>query len=290
MESGIRRHHHQPIEAARRVLRLVARALHDGRGVVARGAKGVRRALPRGSDLQRQAAGQLGSQAQDRHLRSRSAAGRDQGQSLVHQVSGRRQRRIHRRGDDAAAVHPGNERLKHLIGKTAILPLVGRRILIIGDDYADPEKGSGAVKITPAHDFNDFEVGKRHDLPLINVLDDEAHLTLKNNDAFLKDAHPELTLLETLDGKSREAARKSIVEHLESRGLIEKIEPTSHVVPHGDRSGAVLEPYLTDQWYVDAKTLAELAIKAVRAGDTKFIPQQWDATFFNWMENIQPWC
>src|ERR1700736_2143817 len=135
-------------------------------------------------------------------------------------------------GDTAVAVHPETERLRHLIGKHAILPLVGRRIPIIGDDYADPEKGTGAVKITPAHDFNDFEVGKRHNLPLINVFDDEAHLTLKQNESFLKDAHPELTLLDALEGKSREAARKLIVEQLESRGLIDKIEPTSHVVPH----------------------------------------------------------
>ncbi|HUC52293.1 MAG TPA: valine--tRNA ligase, partial [Xanthobacteraceae bacterium] len=193
-------------------------------------------------------------------------------------------------GDVAVAVHPDNARLKHLIGKTAVLPLVGRRIPIIGDDYADPEKGSGAVKITPAHDFNDFEVGKRHGLPLINVFDDEAHLALRGNDAFLKDAHPEAVLLETIDGKSREAARKLLVEELESRGLIDKIEPTSHVVPHGDRSGAVLEPYLTDQWYVDAKTLAQPAIATVRSGKTVFVPQQWDATFFNWMDDIQPWC
>ena len=193
-------------------------------------------------------------------------------------------------GDVAVAVHPENERLKHLIGKMAVLPLVGRRIPIIGDDYADPEKGSGAVKITPAHDFNDFEVGKRHDLPLINVFNDEAHLSLKDNEAFLKDARPEGALLATLDGKSREAARKLIVEELESRGLVEKIEPTSHVVPHGDRSGAVLEPFLADQWYVDAKTLAQPAMAAVRAKKTVFVPAQWEATFFNWMENIQPWC
>jgi valyl-tRNA synthetase len=193
-------------------------------------------------------------------------------------------------GDVAVAVHPQNERLKHLIGKTAILPLVGRRIPVIADDYADPEKGSGAVKITPAHDFNDFEVGRRHGLRLVNIFDAAAHLTLKNNDAFLKDAHPESGLLENLDGKSREAARKWIVEQLESRGLIEKTEPTTHVVPHGDRSGAVLEPYLTDQWYVDAKTLALPAMAAVRERETVFVPPQWGATFFNWMENIQPWC
>ena len=193
-------------------------------------------------------------------------------------------------GDVAVAVHPRDERLKHLIGKMAILPLVGRRIPIIGDEYADPEKGSGAVKITPAHDFNDFEVGRRHGLPLVNIFDAAAHLTLKNNDAFLKDAHPEASLLESLDGKSREAARKWIVEQLESQGLIEKIEPTSHGVPHGDRSGTVLEPYLTDQWYVDAKTLAQPAMAAVRERKTMFVPPPWEATFFNWMENIQPWC
>jgi valyl-tRNA synthetase len=193
-------------------------------------------------------------------------------------------------GDVAVAVHPDNERLKHLIGKTAILPLVGRRIPIVGDTYADPEKGTGAVKITPAHDFNDFDVGKRHDLPLINVLDEEARLTLKNNEPFLRDAHPEPVLLDMVEGMSREAARKLIVEQLESRGLLDKIEPTTHAVPHGDRSGAVVEPYLTDQWYVDAKTLAEPAIAAVRERRTVFVPAQWEATFFNWMENVQPWC
>ena len=193
-------------------------------------------------------------------------------------------------GDVAVAVHPENARLKHLIGKTAILPLVGRRIPIIADEYADPEKGSGAVKITPAHDFNDFEIGKRHGLRLINVFDPEAHVTLKGNAAFLQGAHPELVVVDALEGQSREKARKIIVDTLESRGLIEKIESTSHVVSHGDRSGAVLEPFLTDQWYVDAKTLAQPAIAAVRERKTVFVPAQWEATFFNWMENIQPWC
>ena len=195
-------------------------------------------------------------------------------------------------GDVAVAVHPENERLKHLIGKTAVLPLVGRRIPIIGDTYADPEKGTGAVKITPAHDFNDFEVGKRHNLPLINVLDDEAGLDLRDNAAFLRNVPPSSQLYETLSlhGFDRFAARKRMIEHLEARGLLEKIEPTTHVVPHGDRSGAVLEPYLTDQWYVDAKTLAQRAIAVVREGKTVFVPQQWETTFFNWMENIQPWC
>jgi valyl-tRNA synthetase len=195
-------------------------------------------------------------------------------------------------GDVAVAVHPDNERLKHLIGKIAILPLVGRRIPIIADTYADPEKGTGAVKITPAHDFNDFEVGRRHNLPLINVLDVEGHLDLKNNVAFLDNVPPSAELDETLalHGFDRFAARKKIVERLEAAGLLDKIEPTSHVVPHGDRSGAVLEPFLTDQWYVDAKTLAQPAIKAVRDRKTVFVPAQWEATFFNWMDNIQPWC
>jgi valyl-tRNA synthetase len=194
-------------------------------------------------------------------------------------------------GDVAVAVHPDNERLKHLIGKHAILPLVGRRIPIIGDDYADPEKGSGAVKITPAHDFNDFEVGKRHDRPLINVFDQEAHLDLIHNQEFRQDipASSEMAVTLKMNGLSREAARKEIVGRLEAAGLIEKVEGTTHAVPHGDRSGAVLEPYLTDQWYVDAKTLAQPAIKAVREGHTGFVPQQWEATFFNWMDNIQPW-
>jgi valyl-tRNA synthetase len=195
-------------------------------------------------------------------------------------------------GDVAVAVHPQNERLKNLIGKTAILPLVGRRIPIIGDDYADPEKGTGAVKITPAHDFNDFEVGRRHRLPLVNVLNVEGRLDLKDNTSFLDGVPSSAALTETLtlDGLDRFAARKKILERLEAEGLIGKIESTVHVVPHGDRSGAVLEPFLTDQWYVDAKTLAAPAIEAVRDRKTIFVPAQWQATFFNWMENIQPWC
>jgi valyl-tRNA synthetase len=195
-------------------------------------------------------------------------------------------------GDVAVAVHPDNERLKHLIGKTAILPLVGRRIPIIGDDYADPEKGTGAVKITPAHDFNDFEVGRRHNLLPINIFDREAHLDLIHNQEFRRHvpASSEMAATLKMHGLSREAARKEIVDRLEAQGLIDKIETTSHVVPHGDRSGAVLEPFLTDQWYVDAKTLAQPAIEAVRERKIVFVPAQWDATFFNWMENIQPWC
>jgi len=193
-------------------------------------------------------------------------------------------------GDVAVAVHPDDERYKQLAGKHAILPLVGRRIPIIADEYSDPEKGTGAVKITPAHDFNDFEVGKRHNLLLINVFNQEANLRLKENEAFLDGAHPEVVVLDTLHGQDRFRARKVIVQILESRGLIEKIEPHTHVVPHGDRSGEVIEPFLTDQWYVDAKTLARPAIAAVRNGRTVFVPRNWEATYFNWMDNIQPWC
>src|ERR1700744_5725378 len=185
-------------------------------------------------------------------------------------------------GDTAVAVHPENERLKHLIGKTAVLPLVGRRIPIIGDVYADPEKGAGAVKVTPAHDFNDLEVGRRHDLPLINVLDAEGRLDLRDNAGFLHDVPPSAELDETLSlhGLDRFAARKRIVEHLEARGLLDKIEPTVHTVPHGDRSGVVVEPFLTDQWYVDAKTLAQPAIRAVEEGRTVFEPRNWEKTSF----------
>ncbi|MBR0753739.1 valine--tRNA ligase [Bradyrhizobium jicamae] len=194
-------------------------------------------------------------------------------------------------GDTAVAVHPENERLGHLIGQHVILPLVGRRIPIIGDDYADPEKGSGAVKITPAHDFNDFEVGKRHGLPQINVFDREGCLNLVDNEDYLRGL-PEgaQQFAEELHQVERFAARKRIVERLESFGFLEKIEPNVHTVPHGDRSGVVIEPFLTDQWYVDAHTLAQPAIAAVRSGATTFVPKNWEKTYYEWMENIQPWC
>lgn len=194
-------------------------------------------------------------------------------------------------GDTAVAVHPDNEQLGHLIGQHVILPLVGRRIPIVGDDYADPEKGSGAVKITPAHDFNDFEVGKRHGLPQISVLDREGRLALADNEDYLRGL-PEgaAQLAEELNGVDRFAARKTIVARLEDFGFLERIEPNTHMVPHGDRSGAVIEPYLTDQWYVDAKTMAQPAMSAVRSGATTFVPKNWEKTYFEWMENIQPWC
>ncbi len=194
-------------------------------------------------------------------------------------------------GDVAVAVNPDDERYKHIVGKHAILPLVGRKIPIIADTYSDPEKGSGAVKITPAHDFNDFDVGKRHGLPQISVLDQEARLSLTDNEDYLRGL-PEGALMfaEEFDGMDRFAARKLIVSRLDEFGFLQKIEPNTHMVPHGDRSGVVIEPYLTDQWYVDAKTLAEPAIAAVRNGDTSFVPKNWEKTYFEWMENIQPWC
>jgi valyl-tRNA synthetase len=195
-------------------------------------------------------------------------------------------------GDTAVAVHPENERLKHLIGRTAILPLVGRRIPVVGDHYADPAKGTGAVKITPAHDFNDFEVGKRHGLPMVNVLDVEAKLDLDGNIAFLEGVPPSPELDETLKlhGVDRFAARKKIVDRLDGAGLLVRVEPHTYMVPHGDRSAAVIEPFLSDEWFVDAKALAAPAMAAVQDGRTAFVPKNWEKTYFDWLENIQPWC
>jgi valyl-tRNA synthetase len=179
-------------------------------------------------------------------------------------------------GDSGVAVHPDDDRYRDLIGKFVILPLVGRRIPIIADDYADPETGTGAVKITPAHDFNDFEVGRRHDLAAINILDSEGRL----NDAVPEDWR----------GLDRDTARDRVVAEIERLGLLDKVEDHVHAVPHGDRSGTVLEPWLTDQWYVDAATLARPAIEAVERGTTRFVPRHWENTYFEWMRNIQPWC
>ncbi|HJN04753.1 MAG TPA: valine--tRNA ligase [Alphaproteobacteria bacterium] len=179
-------------------------------------------------------------------------------------------------GDTAVAVHPEDERYRHLVGKFAVLPLVGRKIPIIADDYADPEQGSGAVKITPGHDFNDFEVGRRHDLDIINIFD---------ADAALNDSVPE-----PYRGLDRFAARKAVVADLQAQALVVEIENIEHTVPYGDRSGVVTEPWLTDQWYVDAKTLAKPAIEAVERGQVVFVPRQWENTYFEWMRNIQPWC
>jgi valyl-tRNA synthetase len=196
-------------------------------------------------------------------------------------------------GDTAVAVHPNDERYTELVGKNVILPLVGRRIPIIADEYSDPEKGSGAVKITPAHDFNDFEVGKRHALPQVSILSPEAELLLDGNPDFIRavEPSPELTqTIQELNGLDRFVARKKIVERLEAAGLVDKIEPYVHTVPHGDRSNVIIEPFLTDQWYVNARELAQPAIDAVKRGRTTFVPKQWENTYFHWMENIQPWC
>jgi valyl-tRNA synthetase len=179
-------------------------------------------------------------------------------------------------GDTAVAVHPSDERYKGLVGKAVRLPIVNRPIPIIADEYPDPEKGSGAVKITPAHDFNDFAVGKRHNLPMINVFDDFARI---NDNAPAE-----------YRGLDRFTARKKVVEEFERLGLLRDIEKTRHTVPHGDRSGVVVEPYLTDQWYVAADVLAKPAIAAVEKGDTVFVPKHWEKTYFEWMRNIQPWC
>ncbi len=195
-------------------------------------------------------------------------------------------------GDSGVAVHPEDERYRHLVGKNVILPLVGRKIPIVADEYSDPEKGTGAVKITPAHDFNDFEVGKRHGLPLINILDAEGKLAVAGNEAFLDGVPPsaDLDLVLAMQGIDRAEARKRVLALLEERDLMIEAEPHVHQVPHGDRSGVVIEPFLTDQWYVDAEKLAVEAMAAVRDGRTKFTPENWSKTYFDWMENIQPWC
>lgn len=192
-------------------------------------------------------------------------------------------------GDTGVAVHPENERIGHLIGRNAVLPLVGRIIPIVGDDYADPEKGTGAVKITPAHDFNDFEVGKRHKLAVINILDGEARILVAENEAFLAGSAPDGETL-ALHGLDRFAARKAIVALMEQRGYLARIEPNTNTVPHGDRSDVVIEPWLTDQWYVDVKPLANRALKAVQDGRTKFTPENWTKVYYDWLENIEPWC
>jgi valyl-tRNA synthetase len=179
-------------------------------------------------------------------------------------------------GDTAVAVNGKDERYKHLIGRTVRLPIVNRPVPIIADDYADPEKGSGAVKITPAHDFNDYQVGKRNNLPMINI--------------FTPDAKINENAPREYQGLDRFEARRKVVAEFEALGLLREVEKTRHAVPHGDRSGVVVEPYLTDQWYVDAKVLAQPAIKAVEDGRTVFEPRHWEKTYFEWMRNIEPWC
>ena len=179
-------------------------------------------------------------------------------------------------GDTGVAVHPEDKRYFDLVGKNVVLPLVGRTIKIVADEYADPEQGSGAVKITPAHDFNDFEVGRRHDLEEINIFDASGRI---NHNA------PEI-----YRGMDRFEARNKIVSDIDELGLLEKIDTYEHTVPYGDRSDVVIEPWLTDQWYVDALTLAKPAIEAVELGKTKFVPENWSKTYFEWLKNIQPWC
>ncbi|MFK8019592.1 MAG: valine--tRNA ligase [Pseudomonadales bacterium] len=179
-------------------------------------------------------------------------------------------------GDTAVAVHPDDERYRHLIGQTIDLPLCDRSIPIIADDYVDPEFGSGCVKITPAHDFNDYEMGQRHELPMINILDDNACINSSAPACY--------------QGLDRFDARKKIVADLEALGLLEKIEPHTLKVPRGDRSGVVVEPYLTNQWYVSATKLAGPAIEAVENGSIEFVPKNWENTYFSWMRDIQDWC
>ncbi|TLM79682.1 valine--tRNA ligase [Microbulbifer harenosus] len=179
-------------------------------------------------------------------------------------------------GDTAVAVHPEDERYKHLIGKTIKLPLAEREIPIIGDDYVDREFGTGCVKITPAHDFNDYEMGQRHNLEVINILDADANL----ND----------NVPEKYRGMERFAARKQVVDDLDALGLLEKVDPHTLKVPRGDRSGVVIEPWLTDQWYVRTQPLAEEAIKVVEDGRVNFVPKNYENMYFSWMRDIQDWC
>lgn len=179
-------------------------------------------------------------------------------------------------GDSGIAVHPQDERYEHLVGKKAVLPLVGRLLPIVADTYADPEKGTGAVKITPAHDFNDFDVGKRHNLEIINIFDHKAQINAQAPQAY-----------QSLD---RFHARKAVVTQMEAQGLLVKVETQNHKVPHGDRSGTIIEPFLTEQWFVNAAKLAEPAIEAVTSGATQIFPDNHKKTYFQWMNNIQPWC
>jgi valyl-tRNA synthetase len=207
-------------------------------------------------------------------------------------------------GDTAVAVHPEDERYKHLVGKTIRLPITGREIRIVADDYVEPEFGTGCVKITPAHDFNDYEVGKRHNLPLINIFTRDATIVsdtdwpmtheglryarIQSRDVI--DLATDIGIPKEYWGLDRFEARKQVIAEIESLGLLEKIDPHTLKVPRGDRSGVVIEPWLTDQWYVDAKTLAKPAIEAVEDGRIRFVPQQYENLYFSWMRDIQDWC
>jgi valyl-tRNA synthetase len=203
-----------------------------------------------------------------------------EGQGAVHVATTRPETML---ADMAVAVHPDDKRYAELVGKKLRHPITGRLIPIIADEHADPELGSGAVKITPGHDFNDFEVGKRAGFKpseMLNMLDSEARV-VQTVDGLVP---PDLIGLDRFEARSR------VVERLEAEGALEKVEDRTVQLPYGDRSGVVIEPWLTDQWYVDAATLARPAIEAVRSGDTRFVPRTWEKTYFNWMENIQPWC
>ncbi|MDF0697863.1 valine--tRNA ligase [Rhizobium sp. MC63] len=196
-------------------------------------------------------------------------------------------------GDTGVAVNPEDERYKQIVGKHVILPIVGRKIPIVTDSYADPTAGTGAVKVTPAHDFNDFDVGKRARLRAINIMNVDGTIAIKDNEDFLEGLDNPAALhgaWDRLEGQDRFYARKVIVEIFEEAGLLEKIEPHKHMVPHGDRGGVPIEPRLTEQWFVDNKTLGQPALDAVREGRTRFIPRNWENTYFNWLENIEPWC
>jgi len=190
-------------------------------------------------------------------------------------------------GDTAVAVHPTDERYRHLVGRQVRLPVTGRLVPVIADEYVDPAFGSGCVKITPGHDFNDYEIGRRHGLPLINVLDRDARISAGD---CAGEALPAGGIPVELVGLDRFAARQRVVALLEEAGLLEKIEPHSLPVPRGDRSNAVLEPWLTDQWYVKIAPLAAPAIRAVEDGRIRFVPENWAKTYFQWMHNIQDWC
>jgi len=195
-------------------------------------------------------------------------------------------------GDTGVAVHPDDPRHAAAVGRTLALPLVGRRIPVVADEHADPEAGTGAVKITPAHDFNDFAVGRRAGLAAVRVFDDRARLDLRGNAAFRAGLDESEELARTLGwhGLDRFDARERVVARMKELGLLVAVEEHRHVVPHGDRSGLPVEPHLTDQWFVDAAKLAPAAIEAVRSGRTVFHPRSWETTYFRWLENIEPWC
>ena len=192
-------------------------------------------------------------------------------------------------GDTGVAVHPEDDRYRHLVGRTVRLPLVGRSIPIVADEYADPAKGTGAVKITPAHDFNDWEVGRRCGLRAINVMDTRARIALKDNAAFLEGVAPS-DAIHDFDGLDRYEARDLVLTLARDQGWLDGSDEETHAVPHGDRSKVAVEPFLTDQWFVDAARLAGPAMEAVRSGRTRILPEQYEKVYFHWLETIEPWC